>query len=201
MLINEKAPFDEDVGILDGCGNVKAVVVTSEMYDCLLRKSVEKDGGAGMEALASFHVSSETNHAAEKENDIPSFRLNDIVGFRVWAEMLVNNHEDYTISDVDTAIDFFGEDEAMYLVINVYTSETSAVEYVFLAADEANRGKTVELIFDFLKTVNYSLHELLIWLANADYQETEIGNRVYVGGITISCDKVRGIGHKRISAA
>jgi hypothetical protein len=54
---------------------------------------------------------------------------------------------------------------ASYLVINVYTSAASAIVYVFLADDEKDEGKAIIPIFKFLKTVNYSLHELLIWLS------------------------------------
>ncbi len=121
---------------------------------------------------------------------MPDLQLKDVCGFKVWALVLVNNDDNFAVPDANTFIDFHGEGDGTYLVINVKTSKTSSIEYVFLAADEANEGKSIILIFDFLKTVNYSLHELLLWLANAEYKPTEIGNRIYIGDITISCDHV-----------
>ena len=104
--------------------------------------------------------------------------------------MLINRDENYAITDANTLIDFLGEGDSTYLVINLKTSANASIEYVFLAADEANEQKSIILIFEFLKTVNYSLQELLLWLSNAKYQPTEIGNRVYIDGITISCEQI-----------
>lgn len=103
--------------------------------------------------------------------------------------MLVNRDDNYFVNDANVFIDFLGEGDSSYLVINVKTGTSSSIEYVFLAADEENEEKSIVLIFDFLKTVNYSLHGLLLWLSNAQYRHTEIGNRVYTGGITISCER------------
>jgi hypothetical protein len=122
--------------------------------------------------------------------NMPELALKDAEGFKVWATMLVNNDESYMVPDANAQIDFFGQGDGSYLVINIYTSETSAVEYVFLAADEKDEGKAIVLIFDFLKTVNYSFHELLVWLENDNYLPAKIGNRVYAGGITISRDTI-----------
>lgn len=119
---------------------------------------------------------------------MPNIQLKDVCGFKVWASMLVNRDDNYFVNDANVFIDFLGEGDSSYLVINVKTGTSSSIEYVFLAADEKNEEKSIVLIFDFLKTVGYSLHELLLWLANADYRATEIGNRVYVGGVTIGCE-------------
>lgn len=116
-----------------------------------------------------------------------NIQLKDVCGFKVWASMLVSDDNNF-VDDANAFIDFLGEGDSSYLVINVKTGTNSSIEYVFLAADEENEKRSIILIFDFLKIVNYSLHELLLWLANADYRATEIGNRVYVGGITISCE-------------
>ena len=93
---------------------------------------------------------------------MPDHQLKDVCGFKVWSLMLINNDDNFAVPDANTFIDFHGEGDGTYLVINVKTSKTSSIEYVFLAADEANEKKAIILIFDFLKTVNYSLHELLL---------------------------------------
>lgn len=117
---------------------------------------------------------------------MPERKLGDVEGFREWASMLVNNHESYRIPDANAQVDFYGQDDSAYLVMNVYTGIASSIVYIFLAKDEKNENRSIILIFDFLKTVNYSLHELLVWLSNATYTETDMGDKVFVGDLAIS---------------
>lgn len=117
---------------------------------------------------------------------MPEISLREAIGFRVWAKMMIQNHESFRVAEPDAQIDFFGQDESTYLVLNLYTGENTAIEYVFLPENEDDEGKSAMLIFDFLGTVNYSLDELLNWLAAAEYKDTEMGDKVIVCGLAIS---------------
>ncbi len=120
---------------------------------------------------------------------MPELNLKDVIGFKTWAAILINNQQSYEIPDANVQLDFYGEGDASYLVIDVYTSDTSSVQYVFLAANEGDRNKTIVFIFDLLKTVNYSLYELLVWLRNANYSsDPETGDIVLTCGLSISRD-------------
>jgi hypothetical protein len=121
---------------------------------------------------------------------MPELNLKDAIGFKTWAAMLMNNQHSYEIPDAKAQLDFYGEGDASYLVIDVYTSDTTSIQYVFLAANEGDRNKTIVLIFDLLKTVNYSLYELLVWLRNADYSsDPETGDIVLSCGLAISASR------------
>ncbi|MEN9865456.1 MAG: hypothetical protein RL748_1046 [Pseudomonadota bacterium] len=117
---------------------------------------------------------------------MPDIRLQDAIGLHAWANMLVNNRESWRIEQINAQVDFYGEDDAAYLVINHYTSANTGIEYVFLAVDEQDKNTTSIMIFDLLCTVNFSLDELLIWLAKANFQDTDMGEMAFGHGLKIS---------------
>lgn len=117
---------------------------------------------------------------------MPDIRRQDAIGLRAWANMLVNNRESWRIEQINAQVDFYGADDAAYLVINHYISASKGIEYVFLAADEQDKNTTSIMIFDLLCTVNFSLDELLFWLAKAHFQDTEMGEMTYAHGLKIS---------------
>ncbi len=117
---------------------------------------------------------------------MPDRRLVEVEGFRVWASMLVNNDEVYTFDDANAQLQFYRVDDSAYLVVNVFIGENGVLEYVFLPDQDEDKPRTAMLIFDFLKAVNFSLHQLLLWLNNAAYVESEMGAEIVVGGLKIS---------------
>jgi hypothetical protein len=119
-------------------------------------------------------------------------RLDEAEGFTAWASMLVNNRDCHSFPEIDAQINFLGKrGDSAYLVINVYTSETSGIEYVFLAEKDEDKDRRIVLIFDFLKTVGYSFRRLLDWLEGAAYVDHEMGDRIVTGGLVIRRDAVR----------
>lgn len=117
---------------------------------------------------------------------MPDIRIQDAIGLHAWANMLLNNRESWRIEPTNAQVDFYGADDSAYLVINHYTSASTGIEYVVLAANEQDKHVTSRMIFDLLRTVNFSLDELLIWLAKADFQDTEMGEMSYAHGLEIS---------------
>ena len=117
---------------------------------------------------------------------MPEIRQKDTVGLHAWANMLINNRESWRIEDIHAQVDFYREDDSAYLVINHYTSETNGTEYVFLAAKEDDKHITSIMIFDLLRSVNFSLDDLLTWLAKASFRDTDMGDMAYAHGLEIS---------------
>ncbi len=116
---------------------------------------------------------------------MPDIKLDDAEGFYSWARMLVVNEDSYFFHEVQTSLNFYNHDDSAYLVMDVYTDEVNFTQYVFVAAADSDDDKVTFLIFDFLKTVNFSLKNLLNWLTNAPFQETEAGVRVTTCGLHI----------------
>lgn len=54
-LLAEESPLEEDIGILDAEGAVKAVVITPQVYAFLLAKIEEEDDRIALEAARRFH--------------------------------------------------------------------------------------------------------------------------------------------------
>ena len=117
---------------------------------------------------------------------MPEMLLKDAVGFSAWAKMLVNNKESYFFGDANAQLSFYRDDDSAYLVVNIFVGEKGIWEYVFLPANDEDRGVTVGLVFDFLKTVDFSLDQLLSWLKNSTYIDTEMGERISASGLMIS---------------
>ena len=116
---------------------------------------------------------------------MPEMRLEQAVGFRVWATMLADNRETYTFDAANAQLSFYGSDDSTYLVVNTFIGEKGIWEYVFLAEQSADRLHTAAMIFDFLKTVDFSLHNLLLWLEHAPFQDREMGEFVFTHGLAI----------------
>ncbi len=109
---------------------------------------------------------------------MPAIMQQEVDDFHAWATMLIHRGA-YDVTDINAQIDFFGApSDAAYLVIELYTSPASAIEYCFLAANESDEPQSVRLLFDFLRELDYSLGKLLGWLATARFTDTEMGAQV-----------------------
>ncbi len=60
-LLAEENPLEEDIGILDDHGALKAVVITPQVYAFLIEKIEEEDDRIALEAAKRFHESGEAN--------------------------------------------------------------------------------------------------------------------------------------------
>lgn len=116
---------------------------------------------------------------------MPNIQLSDAEGFRAWASMLINNQSAYEVDEVNADITFFNSDDTAYLVINVYASDVSCTQYSFIVENEMDKPKSVIIVFDFLKTVNFSLEKLLHWLTVVSWTDNERGNFVTAQGLII----------------
>lgn len=122
---------------------------------------------------------------------MPDLKMNDVYGLHAWASMLANNQDSWEVPEAKAQINFFGNDDSAYLVIDVYTSDTSSTQYTFIAENENDKPKAIIHIFDFLKTVDFSLSALLAWLENASWTDSEMGDRITSLGVGIYRDHVQ----------
>ena len=116
---------------------------------------------------------------------MPDITLKDVESFHAWAHMLIHNEDSYMVPEANAHLDLYGDDDSAHLVLDIYTSETTFTQYVFIVADEADDHKTIVLLFDFLKTLDFSLAKLLDWLAHANFIENDASCRVTTHGLAI----------------
>lgn len=60
-LLNEDAPVDEDIGIVDEAGQLVGVVITPDAYEFFLRKVEEEEDRIDLESVEEFKRSGEKN--------------------------------------------------------------------------------------------------------------------------------------------
>jgi hypothetical protein len=116
---------------------------------------------------------------------MPEVKLSDIEGFRAWANIVINNIDTWEVPEENTQVDIYNNDETAYLVINVYTSATTVKEYTFITEKEEDKSSRLILLFDFLKSIDFSLTKLLQWLENAPFSDSETGDCVLSHGLAI----------------
>ena len=122
---------------------------------------------------------------------MPDIQLSDAEGFRAWAYMLVNNQDSYEVPEVNGQINLFNADDTAYLVIYIFTGTTTSTQYTFITENEADKPKSIIMVFDFLKSVDFSLTKLLQWLADAAWVDSEMGDLVLTHGLAIYRDFMR----------
>lgn len=116
---------------------------------------------------------------------MPEVKLSDIEGLRAWANIVINNQDTWEVPEVATQVDIFNADETAYLVINVYLSRSTVNQYTFLSEKLEDKPGRLVLLFDFLKSVDFSLARLLQWLSDAPFAESETGDCVFSHGLAI----------------
>jgi hypothetical protein len=120
------------------------------------------------------------------EEEMPEIKLSEVEGLRAWANIIINNQATWEVPEASTQVDIFNSDDTAYLVIDVYPSRTTVNQYTFTPEREEDHAKALVLLFDFLKTVDFSLTKLLQWLTDAPFQATEMGTRLFTHGLIIS---------------
>ena len=80
-------------------------------------------------------------------------------------------------------LDIFNDDDTAYLVVNIYPTPTTVNQYSFIP--EQDDEKALVLLFDLLKTVDFSLEKLFYWLEHTPFEKTEMGNRIFTHGLII----------------
>ena len=118
---------------------------------------------------------------------MPNLTIPEIEGLHVWASLLVNKDQAYFTQPKRYGINFLGEGDGAYLVIDEYTSDDSSFEYVFFSESEEKMERQLILIFDFLRTMDYSLARLLTWMAENKFDGGEMQDRItFDSGLAVS---------------
>lgn len=115
----------------------------------------------------------------------------DLEGMPAWAGLFDSADKFQTFDDVDIQIQLFADGDASWMLLSHYTSDTSSTDYAFLPAREEDLPEARRYTFDFLRTVNYSLPQLLSWLETAPFVDTDITDEVTVGKIRITRNYAR----------
>lgn len=107
---------------------------------------------------------------------MPEITLKDAEGFYAWANMAINNEETWFISDAEALVNFFGQGDAIYMVIECNVKVDFAWQYVFLPKNEEDAHQILASVFDFLRHCNYSFLEVHAWLQNGVYETDDMGD-------------------------
>ena len=95
---------------------------------------------------------------------------------------LIFNKEPVEIIDRDLSLDFFGDKNEIFLVINHYLNDSEADQYVFDTEIKTHRLKK---LIGFLSSCEYSLDELMNKLDKADFVVTDVGKKFSADGLDI----------------
>ena len=93
------------------------------------------------------------------------------------------------VTDINVAINVFGEGDSSYLVINVYQSDSESIEYTFISASD--ESKTDQLL-GALKVIEYSLSRLLSLLSDSKYLADESGEYFNFESLKVYREVLRG---------
>ncbi len=115
----------------------------------------------------------------------------NLTGIDAWRAFFNTNHRDYEIADSNYQIQLFADGDATWMLISQYTSDITATDYTFMPVDDADLLIAKQHIFSFLKTVNFDFLQLIAWLENATFIETEIAEEITVGKLRITRNYAR----------
>ncbi|GLS27025.1 hypothetical protein [Marinibactrum halimedae] len=107
--------------------------------------------------------------------------LNPLEGIFAWAEFLIERDQ-IKLDSKGVTFDFYGNEEESYLVIELYTSDTSVIQYTL---DATNKMKSLEKIFLLLQKMNFNGEKLLEYISSLSYSESEIGDIAQIGDLDI----------------
>lgn len=117
---------------------------------------------------------------------MPEVGISQIEGLRAWMQIAIENGDSwYAKEGSGFLLDIYGEDEHAYLVLDVYEGENDLTQFAFLAAEEAEDKRALIMLFDLLRTVDYSLAKLLAWLQTAKFFEKDEGMCLEAHGLRI----------------
>lgn len=108
---------------------------------------------------------------------MPTINISSVCTRDHWETFLNQRDEAWFTEPEQWSISFFGEEDASYLVLNEYTSPDSSWEYVFISNDEEGGSSQTRMIFDFLKSLDYSFPRLIEWLHAKQFAQGDFGNR------------------------
>ena len=106
---------------------------------------------------------------------------NDLNNAWIWMKCLVEKTP-VNVADLDIALNFFGDRQETYLVINKYKSDTESIQYVL---DTDDKSKRLSELLELIKSSDYRLTGLIEKLDKANYSDTEIGDVAILGKIKV----------------
>ena len=110
----------------------------------------------------------------------------DINNLYQWMDLIVNKKE-ITLDDTDASINFYGDDDSTYLVINVYQNDSNSTEYFFKPLTDTNG---LSALVSLLDSIDYSLSSLINKIETAEYISESIGNVLTLGEINVYKESV-----------
>jgi hypothetical protein len=115
----------------------------------------------------------------------------DLQGIDAWTALFDANETVCAFADADIQIQLFADGDTTWMLLSRYTSDTSSTDYTFMPTNDDDLQSAKLHVFDFLRTVDYSLPQLLAWLENAPFVETDIAEEITVGKIRITRNHAR----------
>lgn len=113
--------------------------------------------------------------------------ISEIRGLKSWLQFFSSDDYPDEINPGRVQIQFFKPNDATCMVLSQSLGEKRLIEYCFVAEDEAMAPVQARLIFAFLAARDYSLENLLAWLAQQIWVLGIDGvKRIYVDGLLIS---------------
>ncbi len=103
-----------------------------------------------------------------------------------WEELIASLKQ-CELKDVDGSLNVFGEGDDIYLVVNLYQSDSCTTEYVFKSNTEENPRAA---LFSLLENKGFSLASLLELITTANYVDEEMGEVLISGQIKIFREQV-----------
>lgn len=112
-------------------------------------------------------------------------------GIDAWLALFDTNQRDHEIADSNFQIQLFADGDATWMLLSQYTSDITATDYTFMPVDDADLPLAKQYIFSFLQTVNFDFMQLIAWLENAVFLETDTAEEITIGKLRITRNYAR----------
>lgn len=89
-----------------------------------------------------------------------------------WLSAIVT-HKKISLDELNSCISFYGNKSSTYMVVERFTSDTTANQYVIDADEE---GKSLKAILSLLSKIDYDAKKLIVWLDSLIYDQGDTGD-------------------------
>lgn len=107
--------------------------------------------------------------------------IDDVISLDSWLQIILKK-DGLHFDEPKLDLNIYGDNDDKYLVINHYTSKTSANVYLFKTDDRIN---PLASLIQWLGCIKYNLRELLELLETSHYYETDMGLETRCLGMVI----------------
>jgi hypothetical protein len=98
-----------------------------------------------------------------------------------WLSAIVENKK-ISLDEPDSCISFYGNENSTYMVVERFTSDTSADQFV---VDSVEDGHSLKAILLLLAQVDYDARKLLDWLDSRAYAKDDMGDVYRDEGLSV----------------